>query len=89
MQHRQVGREVDADAVLGEYLAGALQGAADDLLDVGQFSLDVETAQLEPRRIQQVRDKAVEPLRFLLDRCYQLIARRWAVIVAVRRPARE
>ena len=47
------------------------------------FPLDVETAGLEPRRVQQIRDKAVEPLRFLLDRRYQLIARRLAVIVAV------
>ncbi len=55
-QHRQVGCEVDADAVVGEYLAGALQCAADDLLEFGQFPLDVETAKLEPRRVQQIRE---------------------------------
>ena len=54
-QHGQVLGAIDADAVVGEDLpARCSAGAADDLLDVGQLPLDVETAELEPRGVEQI-----------------------------------
>ena len=67
LDHRQVGGELDLDAVPRQDLAGALQRAADDLAEVVQRGVRHDGAGLELGHVEQVGDEAVEPLGFVDD----------------------
>ena len=71
-EHRQVGRELDLDAMLRQDLAGALQRAADDLAEVVQRGVGHDRAGFELGHVEQVGDEAVEPLGLVDDGRQQL-----------------
>ncbi len=67
----------------GEYLAGAFQHGADDLGEVDHREIGLEHAGLELGHVEQVRDKAVEPLGLVLHGRDQLVAHALIIELAI------
>jgi hypothetical protein len=57
-----------------ENVAGALQGGADDLGDVHQIQPQLDRAEFQAGRVEQVADKSVEALGLPLKRGKQFVA---------------
>ena len=74
--------------MMGEHAAGTLQRGADDLRDVDQIQLQIDSAGFEPSHVEQVCDKAVEPFGLVLQRGEQLIAIAGIIFVRVDAQAR-
>ena len=67
----QTALEIDFDRVVLQYHIRPLQGRADDIGKIRGSSLRFERSGFEPRHIEKIADKAVEPLGLLLNRAHE------------------
>src|ERR1700716_1125602 len=65
LQHRQISGELKRNSVPREDLAGAPQCATDDLADIVRRRIRHDGAGFQLGHVEQIRDKAVEPLGFV------------------------
>ena len=66
-QQRQIGRDIDLDAVAGQHLAGALQRAPTISPTSISSGFELDRAGFQPGHVEQVADEAVQPLGLVLD----------------------
>ena len=71
-QHRQLGLDVELDAMLGQHPGAALQRRAGGLADIDHLTVQFDGAGLEPGHVEQVANEAVQPLALLEDRSDEL-----------------
>ncbi len=83
VQHRQIGGEVELDLVPGEDRRGAFERAADQLGEIDRPQPRRHGARFEPRHVEEIGDKAVEPLGLLADRAGQLLERLLVELAAI------
>ena len=82
IEHWQIAFEIDFDRVVLQDLIGPLHGRADDVGEIGRSGVRLERPGFEPRHVEKIADKAVEPLGLLqngaqeacLNGCIELLS---------------
>ena len=91
LDHWQVGFKIDFDLMVLQDFGGSLNGRTNDVGEVDRSALRGQRARFEPRHVEEIADKPVEPLCLLLNgaqkACSDLVAKLPPVTEEARRRA--